>query len=175
MERPIVIIIMGSIKDKEHAEKIRQQLDEFGVESHLRVASAHKTSSYLLRLMEDYESMFRPKVYITIAGRSNGLSGVVDGLTLSPTIACPPYSDSFAGADIFSSLRMPLGISPAVVLEPKNAALLAVRILSLTDATLKEKVVNYMLKQQKAVLEADVDLNCDLSLLTKEERDLLNS
>ena len=175
MERPIVIIIMGSIKDKEHAEKIMQQLDEFGVDVCLRVASAHKTPSYLLRIMEEYESMFRPKVYITIAGRSNGLSGVVDGLTLSPTIACPPYSDSFAGADIFSSLRMPLGVSPAVVLEPKNAALLAVRILSLADVNLKERVDRYMLKQQKAVLEADVDLNYNLSFLTPEERDLLNS
>ena len=114
-----------------------------------------------------------PKVYITIAGRSNGLSGVVDGLTSSPTIACPPYSDSFGGADIFSSLRMPLGISPATVLEPQNAAFLAVRILSLSDSSLKEKVVSYMLKQQKTVLESDVSLNADMSLLTEEERNLL--
>lgn len=173
MEKPIVVIIMGSIKDKEHADRIRQQLKEFGVESYLRVASAHKTSSYLLRLMAHYEDMECPKVYITIAGRSNGLSGVVDGLTLSPTIACPPYSDSFAGADIFSSLRMPLGISPAVVLEPQNAASLAVRILSLSDATLKEKIKNYMLRQQKAVLEADISLNADDSLLTAEEKTFL--
>ena len=173
MEKPIVIIIMGSIKDKEHAEKIKAQLSQFGVVSHLRVASAHKTSSYLSRLVAHYENMACPKVYITIAGRSNGLSGVVDGLTLSPTIACPPYSDSFSGADVFSSLRMPLGISPAVVLEPQNAAFLALRILSLSDSSLKEKVVSYMLKQQKAVLEADVSLNGDDGLLTDEERELL--
>lgn len=173
MQSPIVVIIMGSIKDKDHAEKIRQQLDSFGVTSHLRVASAHKTSSYLSRIISHYEDMACPKVYITIAGRSNGLSGVVDGLTSSPTIVCPPYSDSFGGADIFSSLRMPLGISPATVLEPQNAAFLAVRILSLSDSSLKEKVVSYMLKQQKTVLESDVSLNADMSLLTEEERNLL--
>ena len=169
MAHPIVIIIMGSIKDKDHAMKIKQQLEEFGIESHLRVASAHKTSSYLLRLISHYENEGRPKVYITVAGRSNGLSGVVDGLTTSPTIACPPYSDSFAGADIFSSLRMPLGISPAVVLEPQNAAFLAARILSLNDISLKEKITAYMLKQQKAVFEGDISLNGDESLLTEEE------
>ncbi|MGP1439713.1 MAG: AIR carboxylase family protein [Treponema sp.] len=173
MEKAIVVIIMGSIRDKEHAEKIRRQLEEFGVISHLRVASAHKTSDYLSRLVSHYEKMTCPKVYITIAGRSNGLSGVVDGLTSSPTIACPPYSDSFSGADIFSSLRMPLGITPAVVLEPQNAAFLAIRILSLSDMSLKEKVVNYMLKQQKTVLEADVALNNDTSLLTEDEISLL--
>ncbi|MGP1438122.1 MAG: AIR carboxylase family protein [Treponema sp.] len=173
MENPLVIIIMGSIKDKDHAEKIKMQLEEFGVESHLRVASAHKTSNYLSRLISHYEKVARPKVYITIAGRSNGLSGVVDGLTSSPTIACPPYSDSFSGADIFSSLRMPLGICPAVVLEPQNAAFLAVRILSLSDASLKERVMAYILKQQKIVLEGDVALNGDKSLLTDEELNLL--
>lgn len=173
MKNPIVVIIMGSIRDKEHAEKIKKQLEEFGVEAVLRVASAHKTSSYLLRLINHYEELDRPKVYITIAGRSNGLSGVVDGLTLSPTIACPPYSDSFSGADIFSSLRMPLGISPAVVVEPQNAAFLAVRILSLSTPSLKEKITSYMLKQQKAVLEGDVALSGDKSLLNEEELNLL--
>ena len=173
MESPIVVIIMGSIKDKEHAEKIRQELSAFGVESHLRVASAHKTSDYLSRLVAHYENLSRPKVYITIAGRSNGLSGVVDGLTSSPTIACPPYSDSFAGADVFSSLRMPFGISPAVILEPQNAAFLAVRILALADAKLKEKITSHMLKQQKLVLEADIALNGDVSFLTQDEVALL--
>ena len=45
-------------------------------------------------------------------------------------IACPPYSDRFAGADLYSSLRMPSGVAPAVVLEPAGAALLAAKILA---------------------------------------------
>jgi 5-(carboxyamino)imidazole ribonucleotide mutase/phosphoribosylaminoimidazole-succinocarboxamide synthase len=55
-------------------------------------------------------------------------------------IACPPVSESFGGADIFSSLRMPSGIAPAVVLEPVNAALLAAKILGLVDADVREQV-----------------------------------
>ena len=83
--------------------------------------------------MNDYEADPRPKVYITVAGRSNALSGFVDGAVSAPVIACPPPSEAFGGADIFSSLRMPSGIAPAVVLEPANAALLAAKILGLVD------------------------------------------
>jgi phosphoribosylcarboxyaminoimidazole (NCAIR) mutase len=55
-------------------------------------------------------------------------------------IACPPASDSFGGADVYSSLRMPSGIAPALVLEPVNAALLAAKILGLVDPDVREQV-----------------------------------
>ena len=173
MEKPLVVIIMGSKKDEMHAKKIVESLEYFGLESVLRVASAHKTPIYLSKIVSYYDALKRPKVYITIAGRSNGLSGVVDGLTSYPTIACPPYSDSFSGFDIFSSIRMPLGISPALVLEPDNVALFVVKIFSLFDVSLKEKVASYMREMQKNVLKADIDLSSDDSLLSSEEKELL--
>ena len=84
-------------------------------------------------MLAAYEQDPRPKVYITVAGRSNALSGFTDGAVSAPVIACPPPSEAFGGADIYSSLRMPSGIAPAVVLEPANAALLAAKILGLGD------------------------------------------
>jgi 5-(carboxyamino)imidazole ribonucleotide mutase/phosphoribosylaminoimidazole-succinocarboxamide synthase len=90
--------------------------------------------------LEEYEADPRPKVYITIAGRSNALSGFVDAQVNSPVIACPPVSSSFAGADIYSSLRMPSGVAPAVVLEPSGAALLAAKILGVHSPEIQEKV-----------------------------------
>ena len=69
------------------------------------MASAHKTPAVLLQILEKSEADPRPKVYMTIAGRSNALSGMVDAQVSSPVIACPPLSDAFGGADIFSSLR----------------------------------------------------------------------
>jgi 5-(carboxyamino)imidazole ribonucleotide mutase/phosphoribosylaminoimidazole-succinocarboxamide synthase len=84
-------------------------------------------------MLEKYEADPRPKVYITAAGRSNALSGFTDGAVGAPVIACPPVSDLFNGSDIYSSLRMPSGIAPAVVLEPANAGLLAAKILGLVD------------------------------------------
>ncbi len=135
-----VPIIMGSRSDLDHAQTIVAGLESFGIPGEIRVASAHKAARYLLDLLAAYEDDPRPKVYITVAGRSNALSGMVDAHVSAPVIACPPYSDRFSGADLFSSLRMPSGVAPAVVLEPKGAALLAAKILSLADKSLAERI-----------------------------------
>lgn len=126
---PDVIILMGSKSDMPHVEKITAALETFELSYRLAIASAHKSVAHLLQLIEVFESDPAPKVYITVAGRSNALSGMLDANVVAPVIACPPYSDSFGGADVFSSLRMPSGVAPAVVLEPLNAALLAAKIL----------------------------------------------
>ncbi|MCB0242200.1 MAG: AIR carboxylase family protein, partial [Anaerolineae bacterium] len=99
-----------------------------------------------------------PKVYITVAGRSNALSGLVDGTVAAPVIACPPYSDRFGGADIFSSLRMPSGIAPAVVLEPSGAALLAAKILSLAEPALRERVAAAQEAAMQTIMSDDRSL-----------------
>src|SRR5829696_2609324 len=99
----IVPILMGSKSDQKHAEKIISALERFGIRAQIRVASAHKTPAYLLQVLQEYEADSQQKVYITIAGRSNALSGMVDAQVASPVIACPPPSDAFGGADIFSS------------------------------------------------------------------------
>ena len=140
MPDPVVVIILGSKSDLEHVQKIVAALDRFGVRSEVRIASAHKAPRYLLQLLEQYEADSCLKVYITIAGRSNALSGMVDAQVAAPVIACPPHSDRFAGMDILSSLRMPSGVAPAVVLEPEGAALLAVKMLALADRDLAEVV-----------------------------------
>jgi len=124
-----VVIIMGSKADLPHAEKVAEALRQFDISWEMRVASAHKSPAYLLEMLAGYEAQGEPRLYITIAGRSNALSGMVDAAVSVPVIACPPYSERFAGADIFSSLRMPSGVAPALVLEPEGAALLAAKIL----------------------------------------------
>ena len=136
----IVPIIMGSKSDLNHAQQILEALQAFGIPGEMRVASAHKAARYLLDLLAEYEADGRPKVYITVAGRSNALSGMVDANVTAPVIACPPYSGRFGGADLYSSLRMPSGVAPAVVLEPAGAALLAAKILALSEATLGERI-----------------------------------
>ena len=140
MTKPLVVILMGSKADLEHCTKISNACKEFGLETVLRIGSAHKTAEHTLSILREYEADPRPKVYITVAGRSNALSGFTDGTVTAPVIACPPISDSFGGADIYSSLRMPSGIAPALVLEPVNAALLAAKILGLVDAEVCERV-----------------------------------
>ncbi|NOZ05213.1 MAG: AIR carboxylase family protein, partial [Chloroflexi bacterium] len=109
---------MGSVSDREHGEQIAVALGAFDVPCELRVASAHKSVRHLLDMLAAYEADPRRKVYVTVAGRSNALSGLVDANVTAPVIACPPLSPAWATVDVFSSLRMPSGVAPAVVLEP---------------------------------------------------------
>ncbi|GAB4546910.1 MAG: 5-(carboxyamino)imidazole ribonucleotide mutase [Anaerolineales bacterium] len=152
---PLVVILMGSKSDLEHCKKISEACKSFELETVLRIASAHKTAEHALKILREYESDPRPKVYITVAGRSNALSGFVDGAVSAPVIACPPMSDTFGGADIFSSLRMPSGIAPAVVLEPANAALLAAKILGLVDAGVRGTVEASQKRAAEKIIEDD--------------------
>ncbi len=140
MPNPLVVILMGSKADIDHCTKLSDACKQYGLETVLRIASAHKTPEHVLSVLNEYESDDRPKVYITVAGRSNALSGFTDGLVSAPVIACPPPSDLFGGADVFSSLRMPSGIATAVVLEPANAALLAAKIFGVANAEVREQV-----------------------------------
>lgn len=152
---PVVPIIMGSRSDLAHGEKIRSALARYGVHAEIRVASAHKAPRYLLSLLAAYESDPRPKVYVTIAGRSNALSALVDTQVRAPVIASPPYSDRYGGADIFSSLRMPSGVAPAVVLDPEGAALVAVKILGVTDPRLRFRVAEHQVAMSEGIARDD--------------------
>ncbi|MBN1978279.1 MAG: AIR carboxylase family protein [Anaerolineae bacterium] len=162
----LVVIIMGSPSDAEFAKKITRALDELGIPWETRVASAHKVPRYVLEMIEAYEADPQPRVYITVAGRSNALSGLVDAQVSAPVIACPPYSDKFAGGDVYSSLRMPSGVAPAVVLEPENAALLAAKMLGLADAGLRAKIQEAQKKQRQRLLEADAAQRADAAQKT---------
>lgn len=152
MNQPLVVILMGSRADEAHCQKIDEAVRGFGLETVLYVGSAHKTPRHVLALLERCEGDPRPKVYITAAGRSNALSGFVDGAVAAPVIACPPSAEALGGADVYSSLRMPSGIAPAVVLEPANAALLAAKILGLQSEPVRAAVAAFQQAQAEKVL-----------------------
>ncbi len=156
--KPLIIILMGSKADLEHCNKIAEACKQFGLETVLRIGSAHKTSDHALTILREYESNPRPKVYVTVAGRSNALSGFTDGAVSAPVIACPPPSEAFGSADVFSSLRMPSGVAPALVLEPVNAALLAAKMIGQYDAEVREAVVRFQKNQAAKIIEDDTSL-----------------
>src|SRR5512143_4349650 len=155
MTQPLVIILMGSKSDEAHCAKIAEAARGFGLDVVTRIGSAHKTPEHALNILRQYEADPRPKVYITVAGRSNALSGFTDGSVSAPAIACPPTRESFGGADIYSSLRMPSGIAPAVVLEPANAALLAAKILGLVSPEVHARVTSYQEQMAKKIISDD--------------------
>jgi 5-(carboxyamino)imidazole ribonucleotide mutase len=156
-----VVIMMGSKSDLPHAQSIVDVLDAFGISSEVRVASAHKSARHVLGMLAAYEEEPGPRVIITIAGRSNALGGMVDANTTWPVITCPPVSSTFAGADIYSSLRMPSGVAPLLVLEPSGAALAAAKILALGDSELRERLRAYQSDLTDTIVTDDQEVRAD--------------
>jgi phosphoribosylaminoimidazole carboxylase PurE protein len=159
MSAPLLVILMGSKADAAHCQKIAEAAQQLGLEVVQRIGSAHKTPLHVLKLLAEYENGARPLVFITVAGRSNALSGFVDGAVSAPVIACPPPADAFGGADVYSSLRMPSGIAPALVLEPANAALCAAKIFAVNDAALRQRVRAFQQQQAQKVIDDDASQN----------------
>ncbi len=152
-----VIIIMGSKSDLDWSKKISASLKNFGIEVIMHIASAHKIPLRCVELIKKYEK--ENVVFITVAGRSNALSGFSDAQTFCPVIACPPYSEKFGGNDIFSSFRMPSGVAPMLVSEPENAALAAAKILALKNENLKHRVIEYQNKMRDILINDDKEIN----------------
>jgi len=155
---PFVPIIMGSLKDMPTGAAIAEGLEELGIANEIRVASAHKAPAFLLDLLRVYEADTRPMVFVTIAGRSNALSALVDANVTAPVISCPPYSDRFGGSDIFSSLRMPSGVAPVVVLDPGGAAIAAGKIFGLLDPSIAARVATAHVEMEARVRSSDASL-----------------
>src|SRR4030066_1977940 len=146
------VIIMGSERDLEFCREISKHLKTLGVDFEFRVASAHKTPGKVLEILKEFEG--EKVVYVTVAGRSNALSAFVDANTSKPVIACPPYSEKFGGADIFSSQRVPSGIGSVVTIEPEGAAIAAAKILAVNDKELVRHEKVYKSGKKKEIEEA---------------------
>ncbi|MDI6903197.1 MAG: 5-(carboxyamino)imidazole ribonucleotide mutase [Methanocellales archaeon] len=160
--REKVVVLMGSKKDLGISSSIGRTLEYFGIEYEFKVASAHKTPRKVLEILEEHEKLERV-VYITVAGGSNALSGLVDANTTKPVIACPPYSEKFAGADIYSSLRMPSGIGSLVIIEPEGAAIAAAKVLAIGNKNLTERIQEYQMKKREEIDAADDAIKDELN------------
>lgn len=148
-----VIIIMGSERDLDFCNEIAKHLKSLGLEYLFRVGSAHKTPEKVLKIIKEYEK--QKVVYVTVAGRSNALSAFVDSNTTKPVIACPPYSEKYCGADIYSSLRVPSGVASVVTIEPEGAALAAAKMLSVQDEELEKRIGDYQQSKKRDIEKAD--------------------
>ena len=122
---------MGSESDRTFAEKIMIEFDKYNIEYNLNVASAHKQPLEVLEILKS-NSGEKGVVYITIAGRSNALSGFVAANSNNPVIACPPFKDKTDMlVNIHSTLQMPSNAPVLTILDPGNCALAVKRILEL--------------------------------------------
>lgn len=149
---------MGSTSDWEVMSAAVETLESFGVEYEKRVVSAHRTPD----LMAEYAKSARSRgigVIIAGAGGAAHLPGMVAAMTDLPVVGVPVKSRALNGLDsLLSIVQMPAGVPVATVAinGAKNAALIAVSILSLTDGGLHAKLAAFREKQTADVLKAEL-------------------
>ena len=162
-----VAVLMGSKNDFQQLSVIKDILLEFGVEVQFRVMSAHRTPERVVEFIEEAESN-DIKVLIAAAGMAAHLGGVIAAHTVLPVIGIPVDAGSLNGLDaLLSTVQMPGGIPVATVgigkAGAKNAALLAVQILSIADASLSDKLKQYRVDMKAKVAKDDAALQNELN------------
>ena len=152
-------LVMGSTSDLPVVEKAIAVLKEYGVETEVRVLSAHRCPDEA----REFAAAAREKgfgVLIAAAGMAAHLAGALAANTTLPVIGIPCKSANFDGMDaLLSTVMMPSGIPVATVAVDgaKNAALLAIEMLAITDSALADKLNRAREKGRAAVLKADAE------------------
>lgn len=164
-----VAVIMGSKSDLPSLKGAFETLQKFGIAFEARVISAHRTPEQAAEYARSAEER-GIKVIICAAGMAAHLAGVIASFTVLPVIGIPMVSEPFSGVDaLLAMVQMPPGIPVSTVTAgpagAKNAALSAVAILALNDASLKEKLKAFRADQTKKVMDADLELQKELGLV----------
>ncbi len=153
-------IVMGSASDLPVVEKAIGVLRDFGVATEVRVLSAHRCPNEAREFASSArESGF--SVLIAAAGMAAHLAGALAANTTLPVIGIPCAGPNFDGMDaLLSTVQMPSGIPVATVAVngAKNAALLAIQIMAVTDAVLADKLATDRARQTAAVLKKDREI-----------------
>ena len=150
-------IVMGSASDRPVMEGASEVLNDFGVDHEVKIFSAHRTPTALEAWVSDLRQRGFAAV-IAAAGGAAHLAGVVAAFTTLPVIGVPVKSKSLEGLDsLLSMVQMPSGIPVATVAidGAKNAALLAIEIMAVTDSGLAAKLADFRKAQAEKVLAAN--------------------
>ncbi|MEE3362247.1 MAG: 5-(carboxyamino)imidazole ribonucleotide mutase [Anaerovoracaceae bacterium] len=153
-------VVMGSKSDYDQVRKCIDVLDEFGVETEVRVISAHRTPGRAVEFAQGAESR-GVEVIIACAGMAAHLAGFIAANTALPVIGVPMKSAALEGMDaLLATVMMPSGIPVATVAidGTKNAGYLAVQILSVKYPELREKMKAFRKDQEENIIEIDREL-----------------
>ncbi|MEZ6055419.1 MAG: 5-(carboxyamino)imidazole ribonucleotide mutase [Planctomycetaceae bacterium] len=155
--QPMVGVVMGSRSDWETMRHAAEVLEQFGVAHECRVVSAHRTPLHMVDYAREAENRGL-KLIIAGAGGAAHLPGMIASMTVLPVLGVPVQSRALSGLDsLLSIVQMPGGVPVGTLAigeaGAKNAALLAIRILSNGNAELREKVREFAATQERRVLE----------------------
>ena len=164
-----IAVIMGSKSDLPSLKGAFDTLKKFGLSFEARVLSAHRTPDAAAEYAKNAEER-GIKIIICAAGMAAHLGGVIAAHTILPVIGIPMASEPFHGwGGVLAMGQMPSGIPVATVTAvpagAKNAALLAVAMLALSDRTLAEKLKEFRAAQTRQVQEADASLQDEIAKL----------
>jgi len=152
-----VAIIMGSDSDLPVLKPAIERLKSFGVETEVRIMSAHRTPAAAAEFSANAaKNGFG--VIIAAAGKAAHLAGALAANTTLPVIGIPVKSSTLDGLDaLLSTVQMPKGIPVATVAidGADNAAILAVQMLALSDADLADALLRFKEKMAEEVAEKD--------------------
>ncbi|MCH7516867.1 MAG: 5-(carboxyamino)imidazole ribonucleotide mutase [Bacteroidetes bacterium] len=160
-EKPLVGIIMGSDSDLTVMGKAFEVLDNFNLKYEVKILSAHRTPKQHTEYAATAEKRGL-KVIIAAAGGAAHLPGVTAAHTILPVIGVPIKSIALNGMDsLLSIVQMPSGVPVATVSidGAKNAALLALQILAISDKVIKQKLRRYKLKTERESMAKNEKLN----------------
>ena len=158
-----VAVVMGSDSDMAVMESCITQLRDFGIKPSVRIISAHRTPQVAAEFADSAHKN-GIKVIIAAAGMAAHLAGALAARTTLPVIGVPLISSSgLEGVDaLLSTTQMPPGVPVATMpigkVGAKNAAILAVQILALSDKSLAQKLTEFKKDQEKKVIEKDSSL-----------------
>lgn len=166
--KPLVAIVMGSKSDLDTLKEAAAVLKTFSVSYEIRVISAHRTPD-VAREFALSAKQRGVKIIIAGAGKAAHLAGVLASLTRLPIIGVPMTTNDLGGLDsLLSTVQMPGGIPVATVAigsaGAKNAALLAVAMLALSDDELDNRLAAYRERLTGEVVKADQELQAGASL-----------
>jgi len=164
MKKPKVAILMGSKNDLPKIKAGLDTLKEFGVDFTARVMSAHRTPAIACGFASSAKDN-GIQVFICAAGMAAHLAGVVAGHTTLPVIGLPVSGGALDGVDaLYATVQMPPGIPVATVgiNGSKNAALLAIQMIALSDEKLAQKLAEYKVTMAEKVVESDEALQLEL-------------
>lgn len=157
MSAPVVGVVMGSDSDLPVMQSAVDVLDELGIGHEVRVTSAHRTPDEMIQYGKDAADR-GIQVIIAGAGGAAHLPGMLASVTILPVIGVPVRTSALSGMDsLLSIVQMPRGVPVATVAvdNATNAALLAARILALSDPELVARVALRTEKMKQMALDAD--------------------
>jgi 5-(carboxyamino)imidazole ribonucleotide mutase len=172
MSTKSIAIIMGSKTDLQVMKQATDVLKDFKINCHVEIVSAHRTPEKMVHFAKDAQKNGF-KVIIAGAGGAAHLPGMVASLTSLPVIGVPIALGKLNGLDaLLSIVQMPKGIPVATVAieNAQNAALLAVRILALSDSGLLKKLEEFQSKQIKKVAQMNKELRHQLRSTSPRRR-----